>query len=139
MNFKNYPMVDQNLPTVELWREKMEVKRRKAKTEPSMNFLRANTEPPVHFRRANTETYYKNNVNLSKRVGKDRVFLGLAGLLLRISFGLCPREIPRSRPASPRKTLSFPPLLLRLTQYVIRRALYYTLLFLPDLLLGPPG
>ena len=43
-------MVDQNLPTVELWWEKMEVKLR-----------RANTEPPVHFRRANTETYYKKS------------------------------------------------------------------------------
>ena len=56
-------------------------------------------------------------VNLSKRVGKDGVFLRLAVLLLRISLGLRPREIPRSSPASPRKTPSFPPLLLRLTQY----------------------
>ena len=41
-----------------------------------------------------------------------------AGLLLGISLGLRPREIPRSSPASPQKTPSFPPLLLRLTQTV---------------------
>ena len=70
-----------------------------------------------HFRRANTETYQKQNVNLSTRVRKDRVFLGLAGLLLRISLRLCPREIPRSSSASPQTTPSFSPLLLRLTQY----------------------
>ena len=32
--------------------------------------------------------------------------------------GLCPPEIPWSRPASPWKTPSVPPLLLRLTQYI---------------------
>ena len=85
--------------------------------EPSVDFRKANTEPYVNFRRASTETYRKYNVNLSKRVGKDRVFLGLAGLLLGISLGLRPQEIPRSSPASPRKTLPFLPLLLRLTQY----------------------
>ena len=84
--------------------------------EPTVDFRKANTEPSVHFRRANTETYQKQNVNLSKRVGKDGVFLGLAGLLLGISLGLRPQEIPRSSPTSPRKTPSFPPLLLRLTQ-----------------------
>ena len=52
---------------------------------------------------------------MSKWVRKDGVFLGLAGLLLGISLGLCPQEIPRSRLASPWKTLSLPPLLLRLT------------------------
>ena len=88
---------------------------RRANTEPSVDFRKANTEPSVNFRRANSETYWKYNVNLSKRVGKDRVFLGLAGMLLGISLGLCPREIPWSSPASPRKTPSFPPLLLRLT------------------------
>ena len=88
---------------------------RRANTEPSVHFRKANTEPSVHFRRANTETYQKQNVNLSKRVRKDGVFLGLAGLLLRISLRLRPWEIPRSSPASPWKTQSFPPLLLRLT------------------------
>ena len=39
-------------------------------------------------------------------------------LFLGISLGLCPREIPRSSPASPWETPSFPPLLLRLTQSV---------------------
>ena len=38
----------------------------------------------------------------------DRVFLGLAGLLL---------PIPRPSPASPWKTLSIPPLILGLIQY----------------------
>ena len=47
----------------------------------------------------------------------DGVFLRLAGLLLGISLGLCPREIPSSSPASPRKTPSIPPLFLGLTQY----------------------
>jgi len=51
----------------------------------------------------------------------DGVFLGLAGLLLGISLGLRPREIPRSSPASPRKTPSFPPLLLRLTHSISNR------------------
>ena len=45
----------------------------------------------------------------------DGVFLGLAGLLLRIFLGFCSREIPWSRPASPRKTPSIPSLLLVLT------------------------
>ena len=45
----------------------------------------------------------------------DGVVLGLAELLLRISLGLCPQEIPRSSPASPWKTSSSPPLLLGLT------------------------
>ena len=45
----------------------------------------------------------------------DGVFLGLAGLLLGISLGLCPQEIPRSSPASPWKTPSIHPLLLGLT------------------------
>ena len=49
----------------------------------------------------------------------DGVFLGLAWLLLGISLGLCHQEIPRSSPASPWKTPSFPPLSLRLTQYTI--------------------
>ena len=62
------------------------------------------------------KTYWKYNVNMGKRVGKDRVFLRLAGLILRISFGLCPQEIPWSSPTSPQKTRSVPPLLLCLTQ-----------------------
>ena len=48
----------------------------------------------------------------------DGVFLGLAGLLLRISLGLHPQEIPCSSPSSPWKTLSIPPLLLGLTQSI---------------------
>ena len=110
-------MVHQNSPTVEIQQEKVKGNLRRANTEPSVDFRRANTgpsvdfrkantEPSVHFRRANTETHDKKNVNLNKRVGKDRVFLRLAGLLLGISLGLRPREIPRSRPASPWKTPS---------------------------------
>ena len=56
-------------------------------------------------------------VNLSKRGGKDGIFWGLAGLLWGISRRRSPREIPRSSPASPRKTPSFPTLLLRFTFY----------------------
>ena len=115
----------QNSPSVEFLWEKIEGNLRRAHTEPFMHFRRANREPSMdfrkvnmepsmHFRRANTETYWKYNVNLSKRVGKDGVFLGLAELLLRISLRLRPREIPRSSTASPRKTPSFPPILLRL-------------------------
>ena len=50
----------------------------------------------------------------------ERVFLGLAGLLLGISLGLRPQDISRSNPASPRKTPSIPPLLLGLTHYATR-------------------
>ena len=122
-------MVHQNSPTVEFWQEKIKghlrrantvpsvnfrrantepsVNFRRANTEPSVDFMKVNTEPSVHFRRANTETYWKWNENLSKRVGKDRVFLRLAGLLLGISLGLRPREIPQSSPSSPRTTPSF--------------------------------
>ena len=53
----------------------------------------------------------------------DRVFLGLAGLLLGIYLGLCPQEIPLSSPASPRKTPSIPPLLLGLTQSQVFQAI----------------
>ena len=49
----------------------------------------------------------------------DGVFLGLAGLLLGISLGLRPWEIPHSSPASPWKIMSIPPLLLVLTQYAM--------------------
>ena len=61
-------------------------------------------------------SYFKYNVNPSKRVKMDGVFLGLAGLLLGIFLGFCSLEIPWSRPASPRKTPSIPPLLLVLTK-----------------------
>ena len=54
-------------------------------------------------------------VNFSKRGGKDGVFRGLARLLQGISWGRSPREILRSSPASPSKTLFFPTLLLRVT------------------------
>ena len=56
-------------------------------------------------------------VNLSKRVGKDGIFQGLAGLLRGISRGQRPRERPRSSAASQRKTPSFVTLLLRFTFY----------------------
>ena len=86
-------MIHQNSPTLEFWQENIEgnlrrattepsVDFRRANTEPSVDFRKANTEPSVHFRRANRETYLKSNLNLIKRVRKDRVFLGLAGLLL---------------------------------------------------------
>ena len=82
-----------NSPSVEFWWQKIEGNLRWANKEPSMHFLRVNTEPSMdfrkpntepsmHVRRANTETYQKKNVNLSKRVRKDGVFLGLAGQLL---------------------------------------------------------
>ena len=61
-------------------------------------------------------SYFKLNVNQSKTVGIDGVFLGLAGLLLGISLGLCAQEISPSSPASPWKTPLIPPLLLGLTQ-----------------------
>ena len=47
----------------------------------------------------------------------ERVFLGLAGLLLGISLRLCPREILWSSAASPQKTPSIHALLLGLTHY----------------------
>ena len=56
-------------------------------------------------------------VNLSKRGGKDGVLRGLAGLLQGISRGRILSEIPWSSPDSPRKTLSFPTLLLRFILY----------------------
>ena len=92
-------MVHQNSPTVKFWQEKIEASLRRANTEPSVDFRKANTEPPVHFRRANTETYYKYNVNLNKRVGKDRVFLGLAGLLLGISLRAALPVLGKPRPS----------------------------------------
>ena len=58
-------------------------------------------------------------VNPSKRGGMDGVFQGLAGLLQGISRGGSPREIPRSSPASPRKTLSIPTLLLGFAFYLV--------------------
>ena len=62
-------------------------------------------------------SYFKLNVNPYKRVGMDGVFLGLARLLLGISLRRCPRKISQSSPASPRKTLSIPTILLGLTHY----------------------
>ena len=53
----------------------------------------------------------KQNVNPSNRVGMARLLLG-------ISDGLHPQEIPWSSPASPGKTPFIPPLLLGLTQYL---------------------
>ena len=102
-------------PSVGFWWEKIEGNLSRANMELFMNFMTANTElsmdfrkavtePPMHFRRANGETCQKQNVNLTKRVGKCSVFLGLAGLLLRISIGLRPQEIPRSSPVSQGKT-----------------------------------
>ena len=63
--------------------------------ELSQDFRKANTEPSVHFRRANTETYQKQNVYLSKRVGMNRVFFGLAEPLIRI---FC-RALPSGNPS----------------------------------------
>ena len=62
--------------------------------------------------------YFEYNVNPSKRVGMDGVFLGLAGLLPRIYLRLRLQEIPRSSPASPWKTPSIPTLLLGFTFYL---------------------
>ena len=67
-----------------------------ANTEPSMDFRKANTELSMHFRRASTKIYWKYSVNLSKRVRRDEVFFGLAGLLLGIFLGLRPQEITRN-------------------------------------------
>ena len=61
--------------------------------------------PTNHF-------YIKYNVIERKRVGRDCVFLWLAGLPLGISLGLRPREIPWGSPVSPWKTQSLPPLFL---------------------------
>ena len=52
------------------------------------------------FRRVETANQVQV-VNLSKRVGKDRVFLGLAALLLRTSLGAWPRELPQSSHVTP--------------------------------------
>ena len=59
------------------------------------------------FRKITKMSYFKYNVNPSKKVGMDGVFLGLAGLLRDISRGQSPREIP-----------SIASLLLGLTLYV---------------------
>ena len=61
-------------------------------------------------------SYSKYHLNPSKSVRMDRVFFWLAGLLLVISFGIWPMEIPRRGPANPWKTPSFPTLVLGLTQ-----------------------
>ena len=56
------------------------------------------------------KTFWKYYVNLSKRVRTDRVFLGLVGLLFRISLKHCPRKVPRSSPVGfvkPRPSLLF--------------------------------
>ena len=74
----------------------------------SLNFnLRHST-----FKKKVGPTYFRYNENLSTTVGKDKVFLRLAWLLL----GLHPQEIGLSSPASPWKTPSSP-LLLRLAQF----------------------
>ena len=57
----------------------------------------------------------------------DKAFLGLAELLLEISLGLHPREIPRSRPASPAKTLFIPSLLLGLTHSLRKNNVFIAL------------
>ena len=74
-------------------------------------------------------------MNLSKRVRKDGAFLGLAGLLLGISLRLHPWKIFWSSPAIPRKTPSFPPLLIRLTQYVTILWPFFLYLFNPKQLI----
>ena len=81
-------------------------------TDPDNNDLRIRPLAPHPSRPWRS---YQSWVNLSKRGGKDEVFQGLAGLLRGISRRRSPREIPKSSPASPRKTFSFLTLLLRFT------------------------
>ena len=102
--------------------------------DPFVHFMKANTEfllpfilPTSNFTSNFTPSFISNMtinllhnddwVNLSKIGGKGAVFRGLAGLLQGISQGQSTREILRSSPASPRKTPSFPTLLLRFTFY----------------------
>ena len=56
-----------------------------------------------------------NNTSISIPGKLSGFFLWVEGLLLWISLGLPPREVPRSSPTIPLKTLSIPPLLLGLT------------------------
>ena len=90
---------------------------------PTMYFRRANTDSggPIRiqegqygFRRSNTDSGgpIRNRLWILGRPIRNRLCI-LGGLA-----GLRPREIPRSSPASPRKTPSFPHLLLRLTQSI---------------------
>ena len=60
---------------------------------------------------------------MSKIVGKEGVFLGLASLRLGISLGLRLWEIPQSSPARPWKKPSVPPLFLRLSNSIYDRLL----------------
>ena len=59
----------------------------------------------------------QNGLIQVKEEGWTEFSRGLAVLLRGISQGQSPREIRRSNPASPRKTLSLPTLLLRFTFY----------------------
>ena len=62
-----------------------------------------------------THWYCRYWVHPSKIGGSDGFFRGLAGLIRGISQGQSPREILRNSLASPRKTASFPTLLLIFT------------------------
>ena len=68
--------------------------------------------------RKNCKTYFKYNLNVSKRVGSDGAFLGWQVCSVALSLGFFPWKIPLSSPASPWKTPFIPPLLLRLTQSI---------------------
>ena len=74
---------------------------KRANMEQSMDLRKANTESSQDLRRANTKSYWKQNVNLSKRVRKDSVFLGLQGLLLGIFLMFCPLGNPLEQPYQP--------------------------------------
>ena len=54
------------------------------------------------------KTYLKYYVNLSKRVRKDRIFLGLVGLLRGISRGAKPEGNPEEQPCQPEKNPVLP-------------------------------
>ena len=73
----------------------------------------------LHQQLGYTRKYYPVDwVNSSKIRGMDGVFWGLEGLLQEISRGRSSREIPRSSPDSPRKTLSITTLLIGFTFYL---------------------
>ena len=94
-------MVHQNSPTVEVWKEKIEGNLRRAirnrlwilggPIQNRMCILGGPIRKPIRIR--------KLIRNLSKRVGKDGVFLGLAGLLLVISLKAALPALGKSRPS----------------------------------------
>ena len=105
-------MVHQNSPTVEFGWEKIEGSLKRADTERSMDFRRANTEPSVDFRKANSKLsvhFRSPNTELieckSELKSRERQGFPRAARTAPQDF---PREIPRSSPFRPWKTLSFP-------------------------------